>query len=82
MDPPGSDFVVIDTGPPTGLMVTLKLSEADCVGLLESFAFTVKLKVPAKVGVPTMIPDGSRVRPVGKLPEIMLNVTGGVPPAV
>jgi hypothetical protein len=41
----------------------------------ESFTPTVKLEVPAAVGVPEMIPVlAFSVKPVGKLPVLMLHV--------
>jgi hypothetical protein len=42
---------------------------------------TVKLPVPAVVGVPLMTPvAGSMDRPAGREPELMDHVSGGVPP--
>ena len=46
-------------------------------------ACTVKLNVPAAVGVPFNIPLAAlRVRPAGKLPKATLQVMGVVPLAV
>jgi hypothetical protein len=53
------------------------------VGELESVIFTVKVVVPTSpaVAVPVMAPElGSRVKPVGSVPEARLQVTGNVPP--
>ena len=33
------------------------------------FAVTVNVELPAAVGVPEILPDGSRVRPAGRVPE-------------
>jgi hypothetical protein len=35
---------------------------------------TVRLKVPETVGVPEMVPLLARVRPVGKLPELIVQL--------
>src|SRR5579862_7545892 len=45
-----------------------------------SVAVTVKLKVPAAVGVPESRPLGASGTPVGVAPEVTANVYGGVPP--
>ena len=51
------------------------------VGLALSVTVTVKLNVPAVVGVPSITPvTASRVRPVGSAPTVMLQVYGVVPP--
>ena len=53
------------------------------MGALESVIFTVKVLVPTSpaVAVPVMAPElGSRVKPVGSVPEARLQVTGKVPP--
>jgi hypothetical protein len=42
---------------------------------------TLKENVPLAVGVPERAPvEGTRVRPAGRLPEVMLQVSAGVPP--
>jgi hypothetical protein len=49
--------------------------------LSESFAVTVKLKVPLAVGVPERMPVAdARVRPAGRLPEVTDQVYAGTPP--
>jgi hypothetical protein len=45
-----------------------------CAGLLLSVTVAVKLKVPEMVGVPEMVPLLARLRPVGKLPEVMVQL--------
>jgi hypothetical protein len=41
-----------------------------CTGLPESSTWTMKVNVPARVGVPEMTPvDGDRVRPGGSTPK-------------
>lgn len=50
----------------------------------ESVTVTVKLEVPVAVGVPVMESDEPvfvpRVKPAGKLPLVMLQVYGPMPP--
>ena len=46
----------------------------------ESVAVTVKLKLPAVVGVPVMIPFEFRVNPAGSWPATTTQVYGVVPP--
>ena len=48
--------------------------------MLESVAVTVKLNVPAAVGVPAMIPCGERFRPLGSAPRETTKVKGAAPP--
>ena len=47
----------------------------------EFSAFTVKLEVPAAVGVPVIVPLVFRVNPAGSVPLEMLHVMGVVPVA-
>ena len=50
-------------------------------GFSASATVAVKLNVPAAVGFPEMIPsDGTRLRPVGRLPEEIDQVYGEAPP--
>ena len=44
-------------------------------------AVTVKGNAPGVVGVPEIVPDESRVRPVGRDPEERVHVMGEVPMA-
>jgi hypothetical protein len=55
---------------------------ADCVcaGLEESVTVAVKLTVPLVVGVPETVPLDARVRVLGRLPPVMDQVYGTVPP--
>lgn len=50
------------------------------VGALLSVTVTVKLKVLMLVGVPVRDPSGPRLRPGGKLPGVVLHVSGRNPP--
>ena len=47
-----------------------------------SVAVTVKVNVPAAAGVPPRDPALARLSPGGRLPAVMLQVSGGVPPEV
>jgi hypothetical protein len=49
-------------------------------GLAESVTRTVKLKVPAAVGVPLITPVLARLRPLGNEPLAIDHVYAGVPP--
>ncbi len=50
--------------------------------LLESTTVTVKLKVPAAVGVPVIAPvEGASVSPGGRVPAETDQVNGAVPPS-
>ena len=48
-------------------------------GLVESLTLAVKVKVPARVGVPDRKPEWLRVMPRGRAP-LLLQVYGAVPP--
>ena len=51
------------------------------VGEVESFTCTVKLDVPAVVGVPEITPvEAAKVSPTGSDPELIVQVYGDVPP--
>ena len=52
-----------------------------CCGVPESLAVTVKLVVPAVVGVPEIVPVLLKFNPAGKLPLVTLQVMVPVPPA-
>jgi hypothetical protein len=46
-----------------------------CVGVVESVAVTVKVEVPAAVGVPEIAPvDALRFNPAGNVPTVTLQV--------
>ena len=79
--PLGSDAVVIESAATT---VMLSALVAVCaVGVEESVALTVKLVVPVAFGVPVMAPVlVFRLAQEGSEPTEMLQVTGGLPPAL
>ena len=53
----------------------LRFAEAEVAGELESVTLTVKLEVPAAVGVPEIEPVAAvSVRPAGSEPEVMLQL--------
>lgn len=53
---------------------------AVCAGELESVTITVKFAVPAIVGMPEIFPVAASIdKPLGKVPELMLQLTGNVP---
>jgi hypothetical protein len=76
--PLGSDMLVIWSG-----FVTAMLSVRDAVfcGAAASATWTVKEDGPALVGVPEIAPDsGSSVMPGGKLPDVIDQRYGEMPP--
>ena len=50
------------------------------VQLLLSFAWTMKVKLPAAVGVPDRTPAVDRLSPVGSVPLDFVKVYGLLPP--
>ena len=79
--PPGKEVEVIVSAV---LTVMLRGWVAVCgVGTVESVAFTVKVVVPVAFGVPVMAPVlAVKEAQEGKEPLEMLQVTGGLPPAL
>ena len=74
--PSGRLAVVMAGATGAGLLVMLK----SFVSLPALFsAFTVKLNVPAAVGVPDMFPSPDSVSPVGRLPLSRLQVVSYTP---
>ncbi len=51
-------------------------------GLTPLLAVTVPVNVPVAVGVPEIKPAELKLNPVGRLPNVTLNVGAGVPLAV
>ena len=78
--PPGSDVVVINGDCATAATSILRFAVAVAAGELESFTCTVKAEVPACVGVPEIRPEPAMVSPTGKLPFIIDQLYGPVPP--
>ena len=62
-------------------MVTLKDLLALSAGVLPSFTWTTKLKVPVVVGVPLMTPSPLSSKPGGSKPLVFDQVYGKLPPA-
>ena len=60
--------------------MTVMLKFAVANALLASVTFAVKLLVPAAVGVPDMTPALDSVNPAGKLPVLIVQERGDVPP--
>ena len=73
--PLGSEVVVI-----VGRVLTIILNALVALPAM-LVAFTVKLDVPAAVGVPEMSPAPERLKPLGKLPLSNDHVIGAVPVA-
>ena len=73
--PEGSGDVVVILMP--GLIVRLKdfVAVADTL----SVAWTVKLLVPRTVGVPVIAPDGDKLSPAGRVPDVIDHEYGMFP---
>ena len=78
--PLGSDVVVMANG--AGLIVMLSGFVAETGVGAESVTLTVKLEVPAVVGVPEIVPELLNDSPAGKDdPVAALQVSAPAPPA-
>jgi hypothetical protein len=77
---PLGNVVVVMVG---GIIATFMIMDNDFVSLPALLvALTVKLNVPAAVGVPEIIPVVESAKPVGRLPLDIDHVMGAVPVAV
>lgn len=67
---------------PTGEMVSVKLTDALCAGLLESVTLKVSgVAVAAPVGVPVIAPVLWLMdRPAGSVPAVRVQMYGELPP--
>ncbi len=74
----GTEFVVIASVLRT--IEIVKFAVAVCCGVKESAAFTVKVLLPAAVGVPLITPAADNVSPAGRVPEDTVQVMGVAPP--
>ncbi len=77
----------LPSGPPSGVgqlgvptPTTATASARVRLAPRESATRTVTHCVPAAVGVPVIVPPLDRVRPAGRVPSVMLQVYGPVPP--
>ena len=75
--PFGSVFVSVRAA---GLMTMVSGPEVVCDGAPESSTFTVIVELPAVVGVP-LTAHPLRVRPAGRVPDVIVQLYGEVPPA-
>ena len=78
-------WFTVQSGNVVGLIVRLKTETVmlcDALAPNESVAVTVKVKLPAAVGVPDSTPVLLSVRPVGSVPLVAASVTVPVPPVV
>ena len=80
--PDGSDDVlIVKAGGAGAATASERATDLLWAGLPASVTETVKLAVPVAVGVPEIRPeDGSRASPAGRLPPVMDQVYGVVPP--
>lgn len=74
---------VIASGDPAATTERGKVTVAVCAVLAESLTITVTLKLPLAVGVPETMPVvAPRESPAGRLPPVIDQVKGAVPPLV
>ena len=74
-------FDVIARGDPAATTESGKVTVAVCADEAESLTVTVTVKLPLAVGVPETTPVAApRFRPAGRLPPLIDQVKGGVPP--
>lgn len=68
---------VVETDSPGWMVMLSAFVAVSGVGVVESVASTVKFEIPAVVGVPEITPVLlASDRPGGKLPALMLQLTG------
>ena len=81
VEPFGRVGANVNPPPPPFVMVMLRGPLVVSCGFEESVTFTLKLEMPAVVGVPlTVQPAGVSVNPAGSDPVVMVQVYGVVPP--
>jgi hypothetical protein len=73
------DVVMLSAG---AKMERLSVALVDTGEAAESVTFTVKVEVPAAVGVPAIAPVEDNVRPAGNVPLVSVHDNGAVPPVV
>jgi len=77
--PPGSEDVVIASA--GGATTSDRVTVFVCTGLDESETEKVRLLVPLAVGFPEITPvDAARLSPEGRVPELIDQVYGLLPP--
>jgi hypothetical protein len=70
--------LAVATASAGAVIVIVKLPDA--VALAESVTVTVKVELPAAVGVPEIAPSAVIDNPFGRLPDMIDQLYGGVPP--
>jgi hypothetical protein len=78
--PLGKDVVVTDGDCAVAATSILRCAVAVAAVELESFTCTVKAEAPVCVGVPEIKPEPEMVMPTGKLPCLIDQLYGAVPP--
>ena len=79
--PAGNEVVVMASGTGAGLTTIDRFAVFDWAGVELSVTLTVKLAVPAAVGVPLIRPVAPfTLSPAGKFPELTVQAYGGDPP--
>lgn len=79
--PEGSVAVIVNAGGAAAATTIERLTDLVCAGLPASVTVAVKLVVPVAVGAPEISPvAGVRASPAGRLPVVMDQAYGVVPP--
>jgi hypothetical protein len=80
--PSGRTYHVVPAvGGGAAAKVIVETADFVCTGALLSVTVTVKVDIPLAVGVPEIVPVADpSVSPAGRLPEVMDQVYGWVPP--
>jgi len=79
--PPCSVVDVIARGDPAATTESGKVAVAVCADEAESLTVTLTVKLPLAVGVPETTPVvAPRLSPAGRLPPVIDQVKGAVPP--
>lgn len=78
--PAGSDAEIVNAGGAAAATTIERDTDWVCAGLPASVTVAVKLEVPLAVGVPEIKPVGDMVSPAGRLPTLMNQLYGEVPP--
>jgi hypothetical protein len=78
--PPGSEAEIVNAEGAEAATTIERATDLVCAGLPASVTVAVKLEVPLAVGVPEIEPDDERLSPAGRLPAVMDQLYGEVPP--
>jgi hypothetical protein len=78
--PSGSEAEIVNADGAEAATTIERTTDLVCADLLLSVTLTVKFDVPLAVGVPEIKPDDEILSPTGRLPAVMDQLYGEVPP--